>query len=259
MSEPRLRWKAEQWESVNGSTSFRLSPGEVHIWKAGLTQPAPVLERCRGLLSSEELTRAARFYFEKDRDHFIVAHGMLRDVLGRYLGVAPGDLRFSTGSHGKPALAEPTPLCDFNLSHSGELALLAVTQGQIVGVDVERHREGFGGQEIAERFFSLAESGKLFALPEEQRLEGFFKCWTRKEAYIKAQGQGLSIPLSSFDVAFTPSEEPALLRVAGHPEEATRWSLYNLEPGEGYEGAVMVEGRDHTIQCFHWTDVMAGS
>jgi len=134
MSEPRLRWEAEKWQAVNGSASFRLAPGEVHIWKAGLTPPASALERCRQLLSSEELARAARFYFEKDRDHFIVAHAMLRDVLSRYLGVGPRDIQFSIGSHGKPALAEPSPLCDFNLSHSGELALLAVTRGQTVGL-----------------------------------------------------------------------------------------------------------------------------
>jgi 4'-phosphopantetheinyl transferase len=241
------------WESANGVSS--LAPDEVHIWKASLTQPESIMRRCRQLLSPEELARAGRFYFEKDRNHFIAAHGMLRDVLSRYLGTEPQRIEFITVINGKPALAAPSAQCDFNLSHSGELALLAVTRGQTVGVDVERHRPDFAGQEIAERFFSREESGKLCALPEERRVEAFFKCWTRKEAYIKAIGEGLSIPLSTFDVAFAPDEPPALLRVAGHPEELERWRLYNLEPGEGYEGALLVEGRQHVLRCWAWEDV----
>jgi 4'-phosphopantetheinyl transferase len=232
-----------------------LAAGEVHIWRARLEQPEPVRESCRALLSDDELARAAKFYFEKDRHHFIVSHGMLRQTLAPYAGLAPRELQFRTEKNGKPVLAgngRPDSL-KFNLSHSGELALLAITSGEIVGVDVERHRPDFAGEAIADRFFSAEEAGKLRTLPEEQKVEAFFNCWTRKEAYVKAIGEGLSIPLDSFDLTFAPGEAPALLRVAGHPEELLRWSIYNLTPGEGYAGALMVEGREHVLSCWEWS------
>jgi 4'-phosphopantetheinyl transferase len=243
---------AKQWKPAG--PVGELAAGEIHIWKARLEQPEPVRERCRAVMSEDELARAAKFYFEKDRQHFIVAHGMLRQTLAPYLGLAPREIQFRIEKNGKPELAENSRPCSlkFNLSHSGELALLAITSGQIVGVDVERHRPDFAGEAIADRFFSAEEAGKLRTLPEEQKVEAFFNCWTRKEAYVKAIGEGLSIPLDSFDLTFAPGEAPALLRVAGHPEELLRWSIYNLAPGEGYAGALMVEGREHVLSCWEW-------
>ncbi|HWZ46268.1 MAG TPA: 4'-phosphopantetheinyl transferase superfamily protein [Candidatus Saccharimonadales bacterium] len=244
---------ATQW---NASGPFKdLVDGEVHVWRGRLEQPEAVLESCRAILPDDELARAARFYFEKHRRHFMIAHGMLRQVLAPYLGMAPREIRFRTEKNGKPELAENSrrPSLRFNLSHSGELALLAVTEGQIVGVDVELHRADFAGEDIARRFFSEQEASKLCALPAEQKVEAFFNCWTRKEAYVKAIGEGLSLPLDSFDLTFAPGEPPALLRVAGHPEELLRWSLYNLTPGEGYAGALLVEGRQHVLHCREWT------
>lgn len=231
-----------------------LAEGEVHIWKAHLIQPPEVYQQCRELLCDEELERAGRFYFDKDRNQYVVSHGMMRQVLGRYLGIAPTAVRYRTVKNGKPDLGDdsgPGPL-QFNMSHSGELALLAITRNQIVGVDVELHRPDFAGEDIAERFFSTAESTRLFTLPAEQRVEAFFKCWTRKEAYIKAIGDGLSIPLSTFQVAFVPGEPAGLLHVEEHPEEVERWRIYNLEPGEGYSGAIMVEGQKHELKCWLW-------
>jgi 4'-phosphopantetheinyl transferase len=236
-------------------------PGEVHIWRGRLIQPEAVLQRCRALLSEDELARAARFYFEKDRSQFIVAHGMVRQVLAFYLKMAPREIHFRIEKKGKPELEENSGgrSLKFNLSHSGELALLAIARGQILGVDVELHRADFAGEDIARRFFSAQEAGKLSALPAEQKVEAFFNCWTRKEAYVKAMGDGLSIPLDSFDLTFAPGESPALLRVEGHPEELKRWSLYNLTPGEGYAGALLIEGRQHVLYCREWTPSLTGN
>ncbi|MBZ5521978.1 MAG: 4'-phosphopantetheinyl transferase superfamily protein [Acidobacteriia bacterium] len=238
-----------------------LATGDVHIWRARLIQPEPVRQSCRDVLTEDELARAARFYFEKDRNQFIVSHGMLRRTLAPYLGIAPRDIQFRIEKNGKPELAENGRHCSlkFNLSHSGELALLAITRDQIVGVDVELHRPDFAGEAIADRFFSAEEAGKLRTLPEEQKVEAFFNCWTRKEAYVKARGEGLTIPLDSFDLTFAPGEPPALLRVAGHPEELLRWSLYNLTPGEGYAGALLVEGREHELHCREWVGAWGGA
>lgn len=253
MPDGEMDWKAE-------GPIPELSAGDVHVWRARLIQPEPVLRQCRALLTEDELARAARFYFDKDRNQFIVSHGMLRQTLALYLGIAPRALRFRIEKNGKPELTGDghDGSLNFNLSHSGELALLALARNQIVGVDVEFHRPDFAGEEIADRFFSAAEARKLRTLPEEQKVEAFFRCWTRKEAYVKARGEGLTIPLNSFDLTFAPGEPPALLRVAGHPEELQRWRLYNLTPGEGYSGALLVEGGEHRLHCREWVAMDGG-
>ncbi|HEV3037565.1 MAG TPA: 4'-phosphopantetheinyl transferase superfamily protein [Candidatus Angelobacter sp.] len=244
---PASTWPAEP-------KSCFLQPGEVHIWRVSLAQPEPVVARCRELLPPAEIARANRFYFERDRRRFLVSHGMVRTVLGRYLALKPLELRFGEGPKGKPDLVpEQNPLgLTFNLSHSGEFALMGVASKLIMGIDIEVIRVDFGGQEIAERFFSPYEVATLLSLPQDQRAEAFFYCWTRKEAYIKAQGEGLSLPLDSFDVTFAPGTEPALLRVADHPNEVARWKLYDIDVGPGYKAALMIEGKQHHLRYFDW-------
>ena len=162
-----------------------LREDEVHVWRASLECEPSDVQAFRRLLSIDEMVKAERFYFEKDRSHFIVARGLLRTILGRYLRIYPGRLRFFYKLHGKPALLGERggKIYSFNLSHSHGLLLLAITRSREVGVDIERiHSElGGQGQEIAERFFSPNEVAKLSSLPTDQKAEAFFNCWTRKE------------------------------------------------------------------------------
>ena len=233
-----------------------LGNNEVHVWRASLDLPASQVQRLRYTLSAEELRRAAGYHFQKDRKHFIVARGVLRDILGRYLKIEPSQLRFCYNSYGKPGLAGETigeTLC-FNVSHSHALALYAVTHDRAVGVDVERIRPDLADEDIAERFFSPREVAALRALPANMQPEAFFNCWTRKEAYIKARGKGLSISLDQFDVSLAPGEPTTLLSVNGESKEASRWSLQELVVGSGYAAALAAEGHDWQLKCWQWRD-----
>jgi 4'-phosphopantetheinyl transferase len=231
-----------------------LGNNEVHVWRASLDLPASQVRSLQHTLAAEELRRAGRYHFPRDREHFTVARGLLRDILGRYLKTPPGQLRFCHHPHGKPGLAGETGgerLC-FNVSHSHGLALYAVTRGRAVGVDVERIRPDLSEEDIAERFFSPREVAALRALPTNMQPAAFFHCWTRKEAYIKATGKGLSIPLNEFDVSLTPQEPATLLNVNGEPHEALRWSLQELSVDSGYAAALAVEGHSWQLKCWQW-------
>lgn len=241
------------------SELLRLTLNEVHIWRINLARPDDEVQRCRRLLSGDEVERADRFYFDKDRGRFTVARAAMREILSRYTGVAAMDLHFSYGPRGKPELSgglEQSGI-KFNLSHSSECALLAVTLGLIVGVDIEWIKADFATDEIAERFFSVTEVENLRSLAASQRAEAFFSCWTRKEAYIKALGEGFSIPLDSFAVAFSHGMTPALLYVKVDPGEVERWSMYNIVAGDGYKAAVVVQGKRHRLKQMEWTGASA--
>ncbi len=243
---------AELATSVNGFScpwdsppeTLSLGRTEVHVWRALLGQASPVVQDLRAVLSEDELARAERFRYRRDKVHFMVARGLLRTLLGRYLGLTPSKLMFCYSAHGQPVLDEAhhrNGLC-FNVSHSHGLALYAVTHGRRIGVDVERIRADFATEEIAERFFSANEYARIKGLPSHLRSEAFFNCWTRKEAYVKAIGRGLSLPLGQFDVSLAPGEPVALLKVEDAPEEVSRWFLRELIPVPGYKGALVVEG-----------------
>jgi 4'-phosphopantetheinyl transferase len=208
------------------------------VWRIALDQEDYSVQRFRRTLEAGELERAARFHFEKHRRHFIVARGFLRSVVARYLNSQPQALRFEYGAYGKPALGSEHML-RFNLSHSNEVALLAVALDAELGVDVEHIREDFASEEIARRYFSRAEVEVFNALPPEERVAAFFRCWTRKEAYIKAIGKGFSQALDKFDVTLAPGIEPVLLQA--EDDDASRWWMGDIEVGEGYAGAVIVE------------------
>lgn len=229
--------------SAGGVAALALPPDAVHVWRIDPAATAPAAELLPAL-EAEERQRADRFHFARDRDRFIVTRGMLRRILARYLIAAPEAVRFRYGSHGKPTLAPDQNGTDlrFNLSHTEGLALLAVARAREVGIDVERVRPGFASEEIAERFFAPAEVRALRALPRDRQDDAFFACWTRKEAYVKARGEGLSIPLDQFTVSLAPDEPAALLRVATDAAETARWSLHDLAVGPDYRAALLVEG-----------------
>jgi len=232
-----------------------LASGEVHVWCATLDQPTSQFLRLAQTLSADEHVRADRYCFTRDRRHFIVGRALLRVILGGYLDVEPDRLRFGYSHHGKPSLAEGSGggiLC-FNVSHSQGLALYAVARDRHVGVDLERTRPVDDLEQIAERFFSLREHAALRALPTQMKHEAFFNCWTRKEAYVKARGDGLSLPLDQFDVSLAPGEPARLLHNEREPQEVTRWSLQELTPAPGYIAALAVEGHAWQIRCWQWT------
>ncbi len=241
---------------LSPAADLTLSHEQVHVWRASLDLPASRVQSLQHTLTPDEQNRAARFHFERDRRHFVVARGVLRAILGRYLGVQPHQLRFCYSTYGKPALvaAPGQDTLSFNLSHSGGLALCAITRGRQVGIDLERIRTDVEHEHIAERFFSSQENAALRALPPALRAEAFFNCWTRKEAYIKASGEGLSLPLDQFDVSLVPGEPAALLDARGDAQEATRWSLRALSPGVGYAAALAVEGHGWQLECWQWPE-----
>lgn len=248
MSSPYDLHPTHEWTSDPGG-DLRIAPSEVHVWRVPLDAPGTVLEPLAATLSLEERARAEKFFFDRDRNAYIAARGALRQLLARYLGRRPRELQFAYESRGKPFLAGPSlaqPL-NFNVAHSRNIALLAFSGGPPVGVDVEFIRTDIASEEIAVRYFAPQEVAELRALPPQQRPEAFFLGWTRKEAYVKALGDGLQIPLASFCVSLTPSE-PATLESA----DSSRWTLRNLSPGPGYAGALVAEGKNWNLRCFAW-------
>ncbi len=223
------------------SNSCALADAELHVWQISLDQPAERVAEFRSLLATDEQARADRFHFERDRRRYIVARGGLRSIISRYLDVPPEKLAFGYGPQGKPYLSRSNssrPL-QFNLAHSHELALYAFTRTCAVGIDIEYvQRRVTDIDQLAERFFSANERALYRALPIAARREAFFRCWTRKEAFIKAIGEGLSHPLDRFDVTFTADQAPAIVSIDGEQDVARAWSLFHLEPADDYVGAV---------------------
>lgn len=204
----------------------------------------------RQMLSSDELIRADGFKFRADSQRFIAAHGQLRIILGQYMEVKSDGLRFHQTEYGKPYVVceRSLPPPNFNMSHSHDLVLYAFANQRAVGVDVEYIRPELAEEQIAERFFSFREIHALRSLPVELRAKSFFNCWTRKEAFIKAKGMGLSIPLDQFDVTLLPGEPAALLKTIWDETEARRWSLHDIDVGQDFAAAIAVEGHDREIK-----------
>ncbi|HXU44152.1 MAG TPA: 4'-phosphopantetheinyl transferase superfamily protein [Thermoanaerobaculia bacterium] len=224
----------------------RLAPGELRLWVVPLDPPAATVAALSRLLSADEEARAARFRFDQHRRRYAVGRGALRRLLGRELQIAPEAVRFRYGPRGKPFLAPPLDASglEFNLSNSEELALVGFLYGRELGVDVEYLKSMPDALQISERFFSIGEREVLRGVEEAAREIAFFNCWTRKEAYLKAVGEGLAAPLDSFDVTLAPGEPPRMLRLRGDAAAASAWRYLHLEPAERYLGAVAIEGGD---------------
>ncbi|MGH9365948.1 MAG: 4'-phosphopantetheinyl transferase family protein [Thermoanaerobaculia bacterium] len=223
--------------------TVELFPDEVHVWRCALDVSDGEIARMERTLASDEREKAAYFRFFWDRNRFIAGRGTLRAILAQYSNRKPEQLRFLYGPYGKPRLAgEPDREgIRFNLAHSRGLALYAFARGREVGIDVEFVRPELGGEEIARRFFSPVELAGLAGHSETARPEAFFRCWTSKEAYLKARGEGLSFPLDQFTVSTSLEGEDRLL-AAPEPAEMLSWSLRRLTPAEGYVGTLAVEG-----------------
>lgn len=220
---------------------------EIHVWSAALDRDEKILGHLESTLSLDEKARADRFHFMNDRNRFVAARGFLRELLGKYLQQGPASLEFSYGKHGKPFLSggnASSELC-FNVSHSAGLAVYAIARERNLGIDVEHIRAESAGQDIARRYFSKREVSDLQTLPPEARVEGFFHCWTRKEAYLKATGMGLQIALDSFSVSVLPGKPVQFL---GGVE--ARWNLAAFHPEQGYLAAVVYDGPACSIKYF---------
>ena len=241
------------WESAPPTLS--LASDEVHVWRARLDDQAPCLTRLSRTLSHDEQAKASCFHRPRDRCRFIIGRGLLRAILARYLDVEPSQLQFCYGVHGKPYLIPPAHggWIRFNLSHSQGLALYATGRRREVGIDLEYVQPDFPAEQIAVQFLAPQEVATLRTLPTERHVETFFACWSRKEAYLKALGGGLTLPLDEFAVSCAPGQPPVLLDTTGDANEPTLWSLKDLAPAPGYVAAVAAEGHDWHLSLWEWT------
>ena len=237
------------------AASFQLALDEVHIWCVSLDVPPETLARLDATLSLEERDRGARLRFTGDRQQFTVAHGALRDLLGRYLRIPPRRVGYASNPFGKPALDPRCGRLRFNLSHSAGLALIAIAAEADVGIDLECIQGHTDYAELARCFFSSAEVDELSALPPHCYAESFLGCWTKKEAYLKASGVGLAMPLNGFTVPLTtdPAQGPVDLRVpSSEVVQANPWSVFTIRPAPGYIGALAIEGRCWRLSHWQW-------
>ncbi|HVO58040.1 MAG TPA: 4'-phosphopantetheinyl transferase superfamily protein [Dongiaceae bacterium] len=222
----------------------------IDVWRLDLEELAPHEDRFAELLSPTEWERASRFVRSEDRRRFSICRGALRTLLANYLQTEPRSIALEVAPHGKPYLAklQNKKEIEFNLSHSGELALAAFGRGGPIGVDLERIRLDVDELDLADRYFSLAEIVELRELQNSFRRLGFFNCWTRKEAYVKAHGEGLSIPLASFSVSLAPGQAAKLLA----PDSAT-WRIFQIAPGQGFTGAVVTQANPSALSLWNYS------
>jgi len=238
--EPTLKFELREFTAWTAVSPISIpASNEVHAWYAirhGTTCDAAAVE---SYLSEEEQARAARLRFEQHRKHFVLSHAMLRLLIGAYCGIDPREVIFNYGPHGKPSIDRRLGLT-FNLSHADDSIFCAFANRRQIGVDIERVRGDFNTDEIGERFFSLAERETLRRVPPTAKHAAFFRLWTRKEAYIKARGEGLSHPLHQFDIALGDVGN-VLVTTRPDAEEASRWVVWNVEVPHGYVAAVSFE------------------
>lgn len=229
----------------------------VHLFYADLLRPPAHVEELAALLTDDEQERARRFHFEKHRRRFFVRRGLLRRLLGAYLDLPPASVEFVYGERDKPAVAteqarESGRRLEFNLSDSEDLVAYAIARGVEVGVDVEVLRPMPDALSISESFFSEDEREVLRSVPAELRDRAFFNCWTRKEAYLKAIGEGLAEPLDSFSVSLVPGEEARFLEFKSEAEDPASWTLVHLSPNDASVGALALRRRDWTVSELGW-------
>lgn len=226
---------------------------ELNLWLIDMDEAANLVDSFYPLLSEDEKARSARLIIPVVRNRFILARGAMRVLIADAVSCTPEALQFVYGVHGKPALRNcPDSGVQFNISHSAGMALLAVNRHCPVGVDIERVRPDRPFLKLSERFFSGFESAELASLPESYVMDGFYSCWTRKEAYLKAIGTGLATPLNAFDVTLRPEDAPALYGQRIDPDETSRWRIFNVEVPPGYRAAVATGWKSPEIIIRKW-------
>ncbi len=236
-----IEWKLPQ-------KKIELLPQQVDIWRVELDCHCEEIRPFLAMLSEDEQKRADRFYFEGDRQRFIVARGMLRSLLGKYLQLAPEQIEFRYSTKGKPLLENPYHSLHFNLSHSGDLALYAIAS-QPVGIDLEQIRPLPDAEQLAKRFFTPREAEAIASVPRAQKQAAFLNAWTRKEAYLKATGDGLA-GLDEVEVSLLPGMPAKLLNIKGNSELASEWFLEEIDPHSDYVAAVAIAGREWQLCYF---------
>ena len=237
------------WISSPGN--IELKPDSVHIWSVHISQNKSNLTYFWDLLSTDEQKKANAFYFSKDKNCSIIARGVLRELLGSYLKIDPKHIEFQYGKNGKPMFGNPENI-EFNISHSGDVIIFGFTKNNEIGIDVEYIKQDPELLEIASNFFSDEEVKSLYELDTSERLLGFFNCWTRKESFIKAKGDGLSFPLKEFVVSLSPYKKTALLKTKWDANEKSKWVLESFVPSSGYVGAIAVQGRIKSLHYLKW-------
>ena len=240
------------WCVPDGSFRETLADGGIHIWRAGLDRSPETVSILLSRLPACERERALRFRFPLHRGRFVLARSILRRILNFYLGTDPGEIHLSVNRYGKPRLDPKQHRSElrFNLSHSHGLALYIVSEGREVGIDVEYPDRSRTPEKIARRFFSPAEADIIESLPEKLRRSAFFSCWTRKEAFVKAMGAGLSVPLGDFTVTVRPEDPPKVLCTAWDDTGPSKWTLMDIDPGGGYAAAAAVAGTIGPVRYF---------
>jgi len=230
-----------------------LGDAEAHVWVAAVDA---VLDNRPGfvsVLSNEERERAGKFLREVDSRRYSAVRALLRHLLGDYIGRDPGKVRFAYNAYGKPELADSSErIVNFSVSHSGDLGLFGFVRRCRIGVDIEHIRPDINMQQLAKRWFSKNEFEKLETLPPDQQLDAFFRCWTRKEAYLKGRGEGITHGLDRFEVTLGPSEPVTILHADDDADVSRRWTLEHLTPQPGYLGAAAVDDGGIAFRCFRW-------
>ncbi|MEC4982828.1 MAG: 4'-phosphopantetheinyl transferase superfamily protein [Oscillatoria sp. PMC 1076.18] len=231
--------------------NLQISSPEVHLWRANLDLPTSEVTKLAANLSEDELARANRFYFERDRRRFIIGRGRLREILAGYLQQQPAELEFVYSDRGKPSLKDSGSYrqIEFNLSHSHELVVYAVSCDRAVGIDIEYLRSLPDAEKLAQRFFSPQETAIINSLPPEKRQLAFFCGWTSKEAYLKATGAGIA-KLADVEVSVSPTLPAQLLTVNGSSCFGDRWSLQRFTPAPNYIATVAVPGNTQKLNYF---------
>ena len=243
-----------------GTEVTPLCEDEVHVRIASLDCRQSERIVFESILAEDEINRANRFHFKKDRERFVAGRGLLRMILSSYVGMPANEIIFTYGCHGKPGLRrqDGRPAIEFNLAHSAGTAIYAITRDRPVGIDIEFVNHEFPIESVAERVFSKVEVAAFRSLPRDMQRTAFFKCWTRKEAFIKALGDGLSCPLADFDVSVMPCEPAKLLNVRWAAEEASRWFINDIDAVPGFSAALVFSGSQCRMHVSQW-DLSSGN